>query len=184
MNLLDIIIIATMGFFILRGMLRGFIRELASLVGVIVGIWLASVLQPQMTDHLRAYLPSGQSLPLISFAIVFGVVLFVCNFLGWVLKLFFQKTFFGWADRSLGAGLATLKGVILTYLVLVMLTFFLPGKTPLIAESKLSKLIIDSYQSMIRLVSPSHYQNLKKKIEKKTEEVGEVVSEKIEDLAK
>jgi hypothetical protein len=37
---------------------------------------------------------------------------------------------------------------------------------------------------MIRLVSPSHYQNLKKKIEKKTEEVGEVVSEKIEDLAK
>jgi hypothetical protein len=65
-----------------------------------------------------------------------------------------------------------------------MLTFFLPGKTPLIAESKLSKLIIDSYQSMIRLVSPSHYQNLKKKIEEKTEEVGEVVSEKIEDLAK
>jgi membrane protein required for colicin V production len=184
MNLLDIIIIATMGFFILRGMLRGFIRELASLVGVIVGIWLASVLQPQVTNYLRAYLPSIQSLPLISFAIVFGVILFVCNFLGWVLKLFFQKTFFGWADRSLGAGLATVKGVILTYLVLVMLTFFLPGKTPLIAESKLSKLIIDSYQSMIRLVSPSHYQNLKKKIEKKTEEVGEVVSERIEDLAK
>jgi membrane protein required for colicin V production len=184
MNLLDIIIIATMGFFILRGMLRGFIRELASLVGVIVGIWLASVLQPQMTDQLRAYLPSSQSLPLISFTIVFGAILFVCNFLGWVLKLFFQKTFFGWADRSLGAGLATVKGVILTYLVLVMVTFFLPGKTPLIAESRLSKLIIDSYQSMIRLVSPSHYQNLKKKIEKKTEEVGEVVSEKIEDLAK
>ncbi len=184
MNLLDIIIIATMGFFILRGMLRGFIRELASLVGVIVGIWLASVLQPQMTDHLRAYLPSSQSLPLISFAIVFGAVLFVCNFLGWVLKLFFQKTFFGWADRSLGAGLATVKGVILIYLVLVMVTFFLPGKTPLIAESKLSKLIIDSYQSMIRLVSPSRYENLKKKIEKKTEEVGEIVSDKIEDLSK
>ena len=184
MNLLDIIIIATMGFFILRGMLRGFIRELASLIGVIVGIWLANVLQPQVTNYLRAYLPSSQSLPLISFLIVFGVVLFVSNFLGWVLKLFFQKTFFGWADRSLGAGLATIKGVILTYLVLVLLTFYLPGKTPLIAESKLSKLVIDSYQSMIRLVSPSHYQNLKKKIEKKTEEVGEAVSDKIENLAK
>ena len=184
MNLLDIIIIATMGFFILRGMLRGFIRELASLVGVIVGIWLASVLQPQVTNYLKAYLPSSQYLPLISFLIIFGVVLFICNFLGWVLKLFFQKTFFGWADRSLGAGLATVKGVILTYLVLVLLTFFLPGKTPLIAESKLSKLVIDSYQSMIRLVSPSHYQNLKKKIEKKTEEVGEAVSDKIENLAK
>jgi membrane protein required for colicin V production len=184
MNLLDVIIMAGMGFLILKGMLRGFIREMASLVGVIAGIWLASVLQAQMTDHLKAYLPSSQSLPLISFAIVFGAVLFICNFLGWILKLFFKKTFFGWADRSLGAGLATVKGVILTYLVLVMVTFFLPSKTPLIAESKLSKLIIDSYQSMVRLVSPSHYQKLKTRIAEKTEQVGEVVSEKIEDLTK
>jgi membrane protein required for colicin V production len=184
MHLLDIIIIATMVFLILKGMLRGFIREMASLVGVIVGIWLASVLQPQMTDHLKPYLPSIQSLPLIGFALVFGAVLFLCNFLGWILKLFFKKTFFGWADRSLGAGLATVKGVILAYLALVMITFFLPSKTPLIAESKLSKLIIDSYQSMIRLVSPSRYENLKKKIAGKTEEVGEIVSEKIEDLTK
>jgi membrane protein required for colicin V production len=178
MNLLDIIIIATLVFLILKGMLRGFIREMASLVGVVAGIWLGSVLQPQMTGHLEPYLPSSQSLPLIAFALVFGAVLFLCNFLGWVLKLFFKKTFFGCA------GLATVKGVILTYLVLVMLTFFLPSKTPLIAESMLSKMIIASYQSMIRLVSPSRYENLKKKIAGKTEEVGEIVSEKIEDLTK
>ena len=184
MNLLDIIIIATMVFLILKGMLRGFIREIASLVGVIVGIWLASLFQPQMTNHLETYLPSSEYLPLISFAIILGAVLVVCNFFGWILRLFFQKTFFGWADRSLGAGLATVKGVILTYLVLVMLTIFLPSKTPLIAESKLAKVIIDSYQSMIRLVSPDHYRDLKRKIVGKTEEMGEIVSDKIEDLTK
>lgn len=184
MNLLDIIIIATMGLLVLKGMIRGFIREGASLLGVIVGIWFAGFFQPQMTHHLSAYLPSSRYLPLIGFATIFVAVIIVCNIFGWILQLFFHKAFFGWADRSLGAGLATVKGVILTYLVLVMLTIFVPGKTPIIAESKVAKLIIDSYQSMIRLVSPDHYQNLKKKIVGKTEEVGEIVSEKIRDSAK
>lgn len=184
MHLLDIIIIATMVFLILKGLLRGFVREIASLLGVILGIWLANVFQPQMTDHLKIYLPSSQYLPLISFALIFGAILILCNVLGWVLKLFFHKTFFGWADRSLGSGLATIKGVILIYLVMVMLTFFVPSKAPLIAHSKLAPLIIGSYQSMARLVSPDHYQNWKRKIVWKKKEVGEIVSEKIEDLGK
>lgn len=184
MNLLDIIIIATMGLLVLKGMIRGFIREGASLSGVILGIWLAGFFQPQMTHHLHVYLPSSRYLPLIGFAAIFVAVITVCNIFGWMLQLFFNKTFFGWADRSLGAGLAAVKGVILTYLVLVMLTIFVPSKTPIIAESKVAKLIIDSYQSMISLISPDHYQNLKKRIVGKTEEVGEIVSEKIEDLAK
>ena len=70
------------------------------------------------------------------------VILVLCNVLGWALKLFFSKVFLGWLDRTLGAGLAVLKGVILTYLVIVLLTFFLPARTPLIAESKLTPLII------------------------------------------
>jgi membrane protein required for colicin V production len=90
---------------------------------------------------------------------------------------------FGWADRTLGVGLATLKGVIIVYLVIVLLTFFIPAKTPLIADSKLAPLVIMSYQSMVRLISPDDYQKLKKKIMEKKEEMGEIVSEKIEDLA-
>ena len=183
MNLLDIIIIATMAFLILKGILRGFIREIASLFGVILGIWLAYSFHPQMTDHLKTYLPSTQYLPLISFAIIFAAALLGSNLLGWILKLFFHKIFFGWADRGLGAGFAIIKGVILTYLVLIMITFFLPAKTPLIAESKLAPYIIDSCQAMIRLVSPDYYKNWKRKIVGKKKEVGEIVSEKIEDLA-
>ncbi|MBW2205067.1 MAG: CvpA family protein, partial [Deltaproteobacteria bacterium] len=40
MNLLDLIIIACMVFLIVRGIFRGFIREVGSLAGVILGIWL------------------------------------------------------------------------------------------------------------------------------------------------
>lgn len=184
MNLLDIIIIAMMIFFMLRGLLRGFIREIASLAGVITGIWFANLFQPQLTDYLKSYLPPITSLPLISFVVIFVSVLIVSNLLGWFLKLSFRKADFGWADRTLGVGLATLKGVIIIYLVIVLLTFFVPAKSPLVTKSKLATSIIVSYQSMIRLISPDHYEKLKKKIMEKKKEMGEIVSEKIEDLAK
>lgn len=163
MNLLDLVIIATMIFLLIRGIFRGFFMEVGSLAGVILGVWLANHYQPQMTNYLKAYLPSSNYLPIISFAVIFLIVLVLCNLLGWSLKMIVKKAFFGWADRTLGAGLAILKGIIITYLVIVLLTFFVPSKTPLIARSRLAPLVITSYQSMISFISPSFYQRWKKK---------------------
>ena len=184
MNLLDIIIIVTMIFFIVKGVLRGFVREIASLAGVILGILLSNRFQPEMTDYLKPYLPATKFLPLISFAALFVLILVFFNILGWVIKLLLKKALLGWIDRTLGAGLAITKGVIITYLVIVLLTFFLPAKTPLMVESKLAPLIIVSYQSMISLISPDHYQNLKKRFLGKSKEVGRIMSEKIKDITK
>ena len=182
MNLLDMIIIATMAFFIIRGIFRGFFREIGSLAGVILGIWLANLYQPQMTTYLKEYLPSTAFLPFISFAVIFGLVLVSCNLAGWGLKMLLKKAFLGWADRTLGAGFAVLKGIILTYLVIVLLTFFVPSRTPLIAESELAPLIIASYQSMVSIVSPGSYQEWKRKLLGHTKGFGAVVPEKKGDL--
>ena len=164
MNLLDIVIICTMFFFILKGILRGFLREVASLAGVVLGIVLANHFQPQMTEVLKAYVPSTGFLPIVSFALIFGVVLVFCNLAGYGLSLLFQKAFLGWVDRTLGAGFAVVKGVIITYLVIVILTFFLPAQTPLIAQSKTAPWIIGSYQAMTRLIAPDHYEKWKKRL--------------------
>ena len=81
MNPLDLIIIATMVFFIVRGIFRGFFKEIGSLAGVIFGIWIAAVYQPQMTEYLKTYIPTGRFLPLISLALIFFIVLVLCNLL-------------------------------------------------------------------------------------------------------
>jgi len=180
MNLLDLIIIACMVFLIVRGIFRGFIREVGSLAGVILGIWLASLYQPQLTDFLKPFLPSGKFLPLISFALIFLVVLVFCNVAGWLLKKLAKKIFLGWADRTLGAALAVLKGVIITYFAIVLLTFFVPSKSNLIADSKLAPTIINSYQSIVGLLSPGAYQNLKKQFVGQKERIEKAILEKIE----
>lgn len=178
MNVLDIIIIITMVFLFVRGLMRGFVREVASLAGVILGIFLALRFQPQASTFLKNFLPLTSLLPLISFAGIFLCVLIVCNLLGWGFKWLFKKALLGWVDRTLGVGLAMIKGVILTYLVIVLLTFFLPAKTPLIAGSRLAPKIISSYQYMVGLISPEHYQNLKRKFTGTTNKLSGFVSGK------
>jgi membrane protein required for colicin V production len=173
MNLLDILIICTLVFLVVKGLLRGFVREIASLAGVILGIVLGSHFQPQVTEALRPYLPSTSFLPIISFGVIFTSTLVLCNLLGWAIKLLFKKAKIGWVDRTLGVCLAVIKGIIITYLVIVILTFFLPSSTPLIADSKLRQWVIVSYQSMAQLISPDHYQNWKKKFLDKQAEVTE-----------
>ena len=184
MNLLDLIIIACMVFLLVRGIFRGFIREVGSLAGVILGIWLASIYQPQLTDYLKPFLPSGKYLPLISFALIFLVVLVFCNVAGWLLKKLAKKLFLGWADRTLGAALAVLKGVLITYFAIVLLTFFTPSKSNIIAESKLAPVIINSYQSIIGLLSPGAYENLKKKFVVQKGRIEKAFSEKMEEVSK
>jgi membrane protein required for colicin V production len=163
MNLLDIVITVGMALLIIRGILRGFFREVGALAGVILGIWLSNAYQPQMTAYLKPYLPSLTWLPLISFAVIFLIVFIICSLAGWGMKVILKKVFFGWADRTLGAGLAIFKGVIITYFAIVLLTFFVPSQAPLIAGSKLAPFIISSYQSMISIVSPGSYQRWKQK---------------------
>lgn len=178
MNLLDMIIITAITLMIIRGIFRGFFRETGSLAGVILGIWLANRYQPQMTVYLQKYLPPGPYLPLIGFAFIFVIILLSCNLAGWSLKLVSKKIFFGWADRTLGAGLAVIKGLVLTYLVIVLLTFYLPSKTPLVAQSRLAPLVIRSYQSITGLISPGAYQKIKQKFLQKQDGTSLFPSEK------
>jgi membrane protein required for colicin V production len=168
MNLLDIAIIATMILLVVRGIFRGVFREIGSLGGVVLGIWLANLYQADMTAYLKDRLPAIQFLPLISFILIFAIVFVSSCLMGWGLHMIFKKIFFGWADRSLGAGLAVLKGILITYLAIVLLTFFLPSKAPLIAESRISPVIVSSYQFIVGMISPGAHERWKQKfIDKK-----------------
>jgi len=182
MNLLDWIIISIMLVFLIRGIFRGFFREIFSLAGIILGIYMANLYQPHMTACLKGYFPSGKFLPLISFGAIFIIVFILFNLTGWLIKMLTAKTPIGCLDRWLGAGLAFLKGIVLIYLIIIVLTFFIPSKTPLIAKSRLTPLIIQSYQSMVNLISPGFYQELKRKFTGETDKIEKLVSKKVRNL--
>ena len=179
MNLLDIIIIAAVVFFLIRGIFRGIVREIGSLAGVVLGIWLANAYHPQLAGLLKGLIPPGDYLPLIAFALIFLVVVVVCNLLGWLFKKFFQKIFLGWVDRILGACLALLKGILLSYLIIVLVTFLAPQGSPLVTQSRLAPFIVTSYQTIVGLIPPGFHGKLKKTFHKQKNSLNEIVKEKI-----
>ena len=178
MNFLDYLILIPLIYFTVKGVLRGFIREIASLAGIILGIWLGNVFQPDVSKILSHYLPDSNFVPLISLAIIFVVILILCNLAGWGLHKLFKKVFLGWFDRFMGGVFAVLKTIFLAYVFIILLTFFVSTSTPLITESLLAPWIIKSYQSIVGLVSPDHYDNWKKKILGKTSKINSIIFEK------
>ncbi len=138
---------------------------MCSLAGVVLGIWIASAWQPQLTSYLRQYSGYFFLLPLISFAAIFVLVMVAANILGWALKVAFQKASMGWLDRSMGAAVALIKGLVVTYLFIILLTFCIPAKSGVIAGSKLTPWIVSSYQSIVGAISSDFYQRWKKKFQ-------------------
>ena len=177
MNILDFIILGLITFFVIKGIFRGFFREISSLAGIIFGIWIGNHYHPQMANLLKAYIPLEKFLPLISIIILFISVVILFNLFGILLHHLFKRLFIGWFDRGLGIGFALIKGIIISYLLIVLLTFFMPSKSPLIAKSTAARTVIVTYQSMSRLISPDLYKTWKKRIYKESKKVGKVISE-------
>jgi membrane protein required for colicin V production len=162
MGLLDLLIVAFMVFLIVRGIFRGFVREVGSLAGIVLGIWAACVYHPQMTAVLSRFLPPWEYLPLVGMALVMIAVLVLFNVAAWLLHKFIKKVFLGWADRTLGAGLAVLKGIVMVHFAILVVTFFVPPASSFIADSRLAPVVVRSYQAMIGVISPETYEKMKK----------------------
>ncbi len=177
MNILDYIIIGLITFLVIKGIFRGFFREISSLAGIIFGLLLANHYHPQMAEALKPYLPLGKSLLVLSFIAIFLLIIVLSNLLGSLLHYIFKRLFVGWFDRSLGIGFALIKGIIISYLLILILTFFVPSQAPLLVNSKTAPLVKNSFESMRRLVSPDLYSLWKKRISEKTKDIGRVISD-------
>lgn len=184
MNILDYIIIAFLLYLLIRGIFRGFIREIFSLAGVVLGIWLGNLFQAWLTGIIKQHLPLPQYVPLLSFILLLLAILVICNIIGWSISLWLRKAPGTWPDIASGAVLALLKGIVITYLAIIMLTFYLPAKTPLIADSTLAPWIVRSYQRITSIISPDHYKNLKDKIIGGSKKIGDKASDTLKDLVK
>jgi membrane protein required for colicin V production len=178
MNILDYIILVPLLYLTIKGIIRGIIREIASLAGIILGIWLGMVYQEELSIVIRGYLPDNRFIPIISIALIFVLMVIICNLAGWALKLIFKKVFLGWFDRLMGGVFAVVKTIFIAYVVIVILTFYMPQNAPLISESVLAPWIIKSYQQIIGLVSPDHYNKWKKKIIGQTGKINSIIFEK------
>ena len=108
MNFLDLLIAIPLGYLIYKGYRRGLIFEVASLVGVILGVFLAVHLSIWFSSFLPLH---GDNALLISFFLIFIAVVVLSLFLAKLVERFVKLVHVGVLNNLAGAFFGLIKGV-------------------------------------------------------------------------
>lgn len=151
-NILDFIITVIIAFTVIRGLLIGFSRSAASLLGILLGFWAGMTYFPILSDRLAPFIKEEMIRSLMSFILLFILVYLAFIIIGIVIKGLLKTLHLTWADRIMGGFIGLAKGLILTGAIIFLLTVFLPAKSPLLAGSALYPRLSQISQALCALV--------------------------------
>lgn len=152
MNILDIVIGVILGFCLVRGIFRGTVKEITSIIGVFVGFFAAYTYYPIVGNWLSRLITNKSTLNIVSFLITFTIVFLAVGFIGILLKHAFKALSLGWFDRIFGGTFGLVKAVLIVSVLLVPLMTFLPQKSSIIKDSFLAPHVSTLSEKMIAVV--------------------------------
>jgi membrane protein required for colicin V production len=157
MNWLDIVIIIYLIISIISGIGQGLIRSVLSLVGLIVGIVLASHYYVQFGNVL-GFIPNKDAANIVAFVIIVGVVAAVAAILGTIFKNLIHAIHLGLIDRLGGAVFGLVLGA---FSIAALLTIILKyTNSDIILNSSLASFLLSKFPIALGLF-PSEFKTIK-----------------------
>lgn len=122
MSTLDIIILVCFVPGIVRGIQKGFISQVVSLLSLILGVWLAFHFSEIVCEWLNGYLPSLSAtvLNIVAFVLILIVVALLLHLVGKLLQGLFNKIDLGWLNWLLGLLFSLLRAAIVIGMLIVL----------------------------------------------------------------
>lgn len=174
MNWIDFVIIVLLVFGLARGFIDGFIKELASLLALILGLWGAIKFSAFTAEKLYDYFDmTGKYIGIISFLITFLVIVVIIHFLGIVVDKFVDTLSLGFLNRLLGIVFGTFKTALILSVILVVLNAvdakrpFLPKEA--IQHSKFYNPIADLAPALFPIIGEGNFDKSFDRLKKKPE---------------
>ena len=164
MNPFDMAIIVILSFCVIRGIFKGLIKEMSSIIGVLAGFYAANTYYPVIAKLLSRWLTNTAYLNILSFLIIFCFVFFIISILGVVVKYLLNIAFMGWFDRICGAGFGLITGILIVSVLLIIFTAFLPKGAPIIKDSTLAPHVSLISEKMAKVVSKDMKREFSSKI--------------------
>ena len=152
MNLFDLFLLGVIAYSVLRAFLRGFLRELFSLAGLILGIVLAGLYYQRVAVMLSRWITSIPAAHLTAFLAVLAATILLFSLIGHVLKKAASTVGLGFLDRSLGALFGLTRGCLFGVAIMMSVAAFFPGAA-WVRESTLAPYLLRGAH-MVSLVVP------------------------------
>ena len=139
MNWIDLIIIIILGFSLIRGFTDGFVKEVASLVALILGIWGAIRFSSLTAMKLDEWFDmTGQYVGIIAFLVTFGVIVVLINFVGILVDKIVDAVSLSFLNRLLGIVFGLFKSVLILSVFFVILNA-IDARRPFLPEEKIEE---------------------------------------------
>lgn len=121
MNWVDYLIIAIIAVSALISLVRGFVREVVSIVVWVAAFWLAIVFARPFAHLLAPYIESATLQVAVAFAVIFIGTLLIGAVVNFVSGMLVGKTGLTGTDRAIGVVFGAGRGLILTALLILAL---------------------------------------------------------------
>jgi membrane protein required for colicin V production len=140
MNTLDYTILIGGALFIILGIYWGLIRQVLSLVGLVVGVAMAGRYGPDVADWLSSFVADPVFAGAVGFIAVLMLVSAAASLVASLLRIFVGLLFLGWIDHLLGGVLGLFQAALAAAaLLLGMATFPLPAWSEALEGSTLAE---------------------------------------------
>lgn len=153
MNWLDIVLLVALVAATFTGLKQGLIKAVLSLVGLIIGVILASNFYQTLSNSF-GFIPSEKAAGIVAYILILIVVMIIASILAHLLKTIISIAMLGWVNHLGGAVFGLLLGATLWGAILaVWVRFFGTG---LVTESLVAEILLDKFPLVLALL-PSDF---------------------------
>ena len=119
MNTLDIILLIPLAYGLFSGLMKGFFKEVASLLGIILGIYMARIFALPLSHWLITWLDYSEKVMVpISYILIFLTVAIGLNIIAFMLEKMMKFVSLGWLNKLGGAAFGMLKFALIVSVLL------------------------------------------------------------------
>jgi membrane protein required for colicin V production len=152
MNWLDIAIVLIVAFFVTTAFSAGLIRELVTLVSVVVGVVVAGLFYNDLARDVLVFIDNKDTADIVAFLVLLGAIYLAGQLIAIMLKQVAAVLLLGWADRIGGAVFGLLKGLVVVEALLIAFVTFNVGLNNTIENSVLASAFLDAAPVLLTIL--------------------------------
>ena len=144
MNYIDILILILIALAMFRGFMNGFVKEVASLAALILGIWGAIKFSSFTAAKLYDYFDmTGKYVGIIAFIVTMMVIVVVIHLIGLLVDKLMETVSLGLVNKLLGIGFGLLKSVLILSVVFMVMNA-IDARRPFLPKEKIERSMLYS----------------------------------------
>ena len=157
MNWVDIVIIIYLGLSIITGFMEGLIRTVLSIVGLIIGILLASHFYKQL-GNILTFISNKNWANITAFIIILVGVMIIAAIIGLILRSIIKAIMLGWVDKVGGAAIGLILGALSISAILAIIMKYHP--MDVITNSAFAGFFLNKFPVVLKFL-PSEFSSIK-----------------------